>query len=218
MRLPVKSEADAFRLTCALALVVALVVLVGSVFGGLAGVIVFLAILAAALLWDLRAGERRPLVDPSVARGETADHRVLVIANEPVTADAVWDGVRGRDGHGPVIEVLAPVLQSRTHFVTTDIDRETRAAQRRLDATVAAARRHGLRADGEVGDPINPLQSLSDELRRYEVDEVIVATHEAGRRNWLEDRMLERMGEELSIPVSQVVIDPSARGQQAQRV
>src|SRR3954470_2401300 len=114
MRLPVKSEADAFRLTYALVLVVGVVVLIGSAFGKLAGAVVFLAILAAALLWDVMTGEHRPLIEPSVARGENADHRVLVIANETVTSDAVWDDVRGRDGHGPVIEVLAPVLQSRT--------------------------------------------------------------------------------------------------------
>lgn len=206
MRLPVTSEADAFRLTCGVVLTVGIASLVGWALGSVAGAVVLVVIVAAALIWDIISGERRPLVEPSEIEREKAGHRVLLVANETVISEKVWDGMRARDGHAPVVEVLAPVLQSRTHFMTTDVDRETEAAHRRLDATLAAARQHGLTADGEVGDPINPLQSLADALRRYEVDEVIVATHDADHRNWLEDQMLERIRAEIPAPLTHVVV------------
>src|SRR3954469_6085870 len=210
MRLPVTSETDAFRLTCAIVLAVLIVGLVGWAFGNVAGGVVFAVIVAAALIWELRGGERRPLLEPWEAGRGNAGRRVLVIANETPTSDKVWNAMGARDGHTPVVEVLAPVLQSRTHFMTTDVDRETEAAHRRLDATVACARRHGLVADGEVGDPINPLQSLADELRRYEVEEVIVATHDSDHRNWLEDQMLERIREDVPAALTHLVVSEPA--------
>src|SRR5436309_537645 len=47
-------------------------------------------------------------------------------------------------------------------------------------------------------------------LRRYDIEEVIVATHAPERANWVETTILGRMRQELSVPVTQVVIDGGA--------
>ena len=213
MRLRVKSEGDAFRLTYVLAFVVAVALLVGYVFGALVGIALLILIAAAALFWDLdrrdpdRHRSLREAERESQAPHGRGERRALLIANEAVAEDAVWEDLRQRDGERAVVEVLAPVLQSRTHFVTTDIDRETQDAHRRLEETLISAREHGFDATGEVGDPIDPIEGLADELRRYDVDEGIVATHPPHRANWVETDMLTRLGEELDIPLRQVVID-----------
>jgi hypothetical protein len=62
-------------------------------------------------------------------------------------------------------------------------------------------------ATGEVGDPIDPLAGIADELRRYDIDEVIFTTHTPERANWLEAGILERARAELGIPVRHLVID-----------
>jgi hypothetical protein len=103
------------------------------------------------------------------------------------------------------------VLQSRTHFVTTDIDRETAQARQRLRAILNAARSEGLVAEGHVGDPIDPVAGVEDELRRHRPDEVIIATHPASA-SWVESELLERLTSELDDRVVRTVVDDAGSG------
>ncbi len=114
--------------------------------------------------------------------------------------------VFGRTQPRPTLEVHAPVLQSRTHFVTTDIDRETDQARRRLQTILLVARREGIVADGHVGDPIDPVAGVEDELRRHPADEVILTMHRDAI-SWVEVELLERLPAELNKPVAQVVVE-----------
>jgi hypothetical protein len=133
-----------------------------------------------------------------------------VIANETVTGDALSEQLIRDGAPRPILDVVAPVLQSRTHFVTTDIDRETAAARRRLRQTLLWAAEHDIEATGVVGDPIAPLAAIEDELRRHDFDEVILAMHPQEHTNWLETQLLERARAQLSIPVRRLVIDQRA--------
>jgi hypothetical protein len=219
MRLLIRSESEAFRLTVAIAVVGGVSVLVGYLIAPLAGVALFVAIAALALLWDLasiRAGRSALREAAKVGHQHTiADgrRRILLIAGEAVTGDKLSEQIVRDRSSRPVIDVVAPVLQSRTHFVTTDIDRETGAARRRLAQTLRWAAEHEIDATGVVGDPIAPFATIEDELRRYDFDEVILATCADRQGSWIEAEILDRAREELSLPVRQVVIDrdlPSA--------
>jgi hypothetical protein len=207
MRVPVRSESDAFHAAWGLAAVVGLSLLVGAFLDPVAGVVLFALI---ALAWLTRQLTREPptRLRDAAEHGHraAAAHRCLVVASEAPAGDALFDELR-RTGGDCVIEVLAPVLQSRTHFVTTDIDHETEAARQRLRETLGWAREHGLLATGHVGDPIDPYAGLADELRRYDVDEVIIVTHPPEHANWVEQGMLERLRAELDVPVGLVVVD-----------
>jgi hypothetical protein len=212
VRLLVRSEPEAFRLTVGVVLAVALAVLIGYLFGPLIGVILLAAFALVALLWDVVAirEERSALGDAARLghrRGDGEDRpHVLIVANETVTGDALLGEIERRGRPRPVLDVIAPVLQSRSHFVTTDIDRETEVARLRLRQTLAWAADHQLEASGVVGDPIAPFAAVEDELRLHDFDEVVVATHPDEQANWLEARMLERMRQQLDVPVKQVVI------------
>jgi hypothetical protein len=46
---------------------------------------------------------------------------------------------------------------------------------------------------------------VEDELRSFAADEVIISTFAAGRSNWLDTGIVERLREELDIPVTHVV-------------
>ena len=63
----------------------------------------------------------------------------------------------------------------------------------------------GLEATGRVGDPNAALGAIEDELRLFGADEVIISTLPAGRSNWLETGIVERLREELDIPVTHLV-------------
>lgn len=214
MRLPVvRSEPDAFRIAYLFALVTGLSVLLGIATEPAIGAALFTAVALGALIWDLTTSDSdRPL---PLLEAEHAPHpiatsgrrRILVIANESLEGEGMSDEIRGRAGDDAELVVLAPVLTSKAHFVTSDVDRELADARERLRATLGWARRHGFRARGEVGDPNAPLASIEDELRRYGADEVIVVTHPAERRNWIEAGMLERVRDELDIPVTHAVVD-----------
>jgi hypothetical protein len=50
------------------------------------------------------------------------------------------------------------------------------------------------------------LGAIEDELRLSGADEVIVSTHPPGQSNWLETGIVERLREELDIPVTHLVV------------
>ena len=102
--------------------------------------------------------------------------------------------------------MVVPVLCSRAHYLTSDIDREVAEAEARLDATLNWAHDQGFEAVGTVGDA-SPLIAIEDELHRFGADEVIISTHVPERSHWLEAGVVERAREELDIPVTHIVVD-----------
>ena len=213
MRMPVRSEPDAFRITYGAALAAGLSILLGIATEPVFGAGLFSLIALAALIWDIRSDDperRQPLRDAEHGPHDEAagpGPRMLVIANESLGGDRLRDEIRARAGRDAELVVLAPVLTSKTHFAVSDVDREISEARERLRATLSWARGQGFTATGEVGDPNAPFASIEDELRRYGADEVIIATHPEERRNWLEAGMLERLRAELDIPVTEMVVD-----------
>jgi hypothetical protein len=108
------------------------------------------------------------------------------------------------------VHVVAPILCSRIHYVASDVDAELRQARQRLDDTLAWARAEGLRINGRVGDPSIALGAIEDELRLWGADEAIIYTLPRGRSNWLETGIVERLREDLDIPVIHKVVDLEA--------
>jgi hypothetical protein len=210
MRVPVKSEADAFRLTFGFVVIGAVAVVLGALVSPWAGValLVGVAIGAIGVQLSRRDPDRQTLRDLHPADGHPDDgrHRLLVIANQTVAGDELRQEIIERAGHRAVVRVVAPVLPSRAHYVTSDIDGELRDAQTRLDATLTWLRSHELQATGRVGD-LTPRQAIEDELRTFAADELLISTHPAKRSHWLEDGLLQQARDELDIPVAHVVVD-----------
>jgi hypothetical protein len=131
---------------------------------------------------------------------------VLVLANESLRGEELRAQIAGADGGRVELDVLAPVLSSRTHLAYTDIDSETRRARERLDRSLSWARTQGFLARGRVGDAISPIASLEDELRAFGADEVIVVTAGPQAEHWHEREEIRRLREELDVPVVQVAL------------
>jgi hypothetical protein len=216
MRTPIQSEADAFRFAYGTAVVCGVCVIVGAAIDPIAGAALFTAIALALFIWDLRSPEKEPRLPLREAAAEAHPHatgdtwRILVVANETVVGDELKHAIMQRAKLKPELTVIAPVIASRVHTLTTDIDSELREAQVRLDSTLAWAAEQGLKARGEVGNT-SPLMAVEDGLRRFGADEVIISTHPAGKSKWLESRLVEQVRAELDVPVTHVVVD-LARG------
>jgi hypothetical protein len=213
MRLPVQSETDAFRVTYGVAFLVGVSVAVGLALSPVWGAALFAILTLGVLLADLLAKDsQRPLPLRAAAHAPHPDAsanawRILVVANESLEGEDVRAAILGHAKLRPELMVVAPVLVSRTHFVTTDVDREIDQARERLALTLDWARTHGLPARGHIGDPMHPMLAVEDDLRRFGPDEVIVATHPAESANWQEADLMARLRFELDVPVTHVVVD-----------
>ena len=208
---PVRTEASAFHLAVGSATIAGVAVLVAFLTRPLYGGIALAAGAAAALVFLLvaRNPERaRPLRDAAASPhpgAPVAAHRILVIANDALAGPELRREIMSRVELWPELLVVAPVLSSRLHFWASDFDRDSRDARARLEATLAWAAAQGFTAQGEVGDPEDPLAAVEDALRWFGADEVIVATHPPEQANWLEAGVLARLHDELDVPMTHVV-------------
>jgi hypothetical protein len=213
MRFPVKTETDAFRIAYGWAFLTALCLAAWALFGPAVGVALFAAALLGLIAWDLLTEDsdrRQPLREAvSAAPAVTASDcpRVLVISNETLGGRELREELLRRGEPRPELRVVAPVLPSRSHYITSDIDSELAQARRRLDQTLEWAHREGFDAAGRVGGDTPPLTAIEDELRRFSADELIISTHPPGRSHWLESGLVEQARAQLDIPVTHVIVD-----------
>jgi hypothetical protein len=212
MRIPVKSETDAFRLALGLSVVIGAAIVVGLLAGGLYGVVLFGGAVVGAMAWELRTEDperSESLRDAASAAPVDEGHhglRVLVIANETVGGHELRSEILQGGRRPAELRVVCPILPTRAHLIASDIDRELADARKRLEGTLEWARVEGLEATGQASAD-TPLAAAADELRRFRADEVIVSTHPPERSRWLESGLVERLQAELDIPVRHVVVD-----------
>jgi hypothetical protein len=212
MRMPFKTESDAFRVAVALGMVGAASIVLGLLASRAYGIVLFAAGLAAGGVFELAGREAdrgaglRAAADAPHPHGATGGRRhILVVAGESLTGEELGRQLRAGAGTEVELDVLVPILASRSHHLAGDIDREREEAQQRLEASLAWATEQGFAAKGEVGDS-DPLIAIEDELRDFGVDEVIIVRHARERRSWLANRMLGYLTKELEVPVREVVV------------
>jgi hypothetical protein len=213
MRLPVKSETDAFRIAYGWAFLIGLSLALGALLAPVAGVALFVGGVLGAIAYDLAIEDpdrRQPLREAArSAPAVTSDRRrrVLVVSNETLGGRELREELLRRGKPRPELRVVAPVLPSRSRYLVSDIDRDLARARRRLDRTLAWAHDEGFDAAGRVGGDTPPLTAIEDELRRFSADELIISTHPPGRSNWLELGLVEQARGQLDIPVTHVIVD-----------
>jgi membrane protein implicated in regulation of membrane protease activity len=212
VRNPVRSETDAFHIAWGGAAVMVASAALGALVTPFAGVALFAGAVAGAFIWEIATKDpdrRRPLREAAV-RGRATPHdrpRVLVVANRTLRGETLRAELARRGREGAELRFVAPIVSSRTHYIASDVDAELHDAHARLDEALAWARVEGLDATGKVGDPNVALGAIEDELGLWGADEVIISTHPPGKSNWLETGMLERLREELDIPITHLIVD-----------
>ncbi len=220
MRIPFKTESDAFRVAAVLGLLAGISVLVGILTSLPYGIVTAAAGIAAGLTFELggREGSDSALVQAAHSRhrrGATEGERhILVVASAKLGGSELRSELLAAGGPDATLDVLAPILTSRSHYWSSDVDNEREQASERLEASLAWAAEQGFTATGEVGDP-DPMVAIEDELRDFGADEVIIAVHPSERTSWLGSRMVSHMSSELDVPVRQIAVsdvddDPGA--------
>ena len=221
MRDPVRNEADAFHIAMGCAALVAASVAVGALIDPLVGVALLVGAVIGAVVWEVATKDpnrRRPLREAaSEAPTRTTARRVLVVANRTLTGAELRAELHRRAASGSEFHIVAPILCSRIHYIASDVDHELEEARGRLYTALAVAQAEGLAVTGKTGDPNAAFGAIEDELRRYGADELIISTYPRGESNWLETGIVDRLRDELDIPVTHVVVKPERVSQPAAR-
>jgi GABA permease len=221
MRDPVRSEADAFHIAVGSAVVIGASVAVGSLIDPLVGVALFAGALVGAFVWEVATKDperRRPLreaASEAPRRHPAAAKRVLVVANRTLHGAELRAALHSRSTTGTEFHIVAPILSSRIHYIASDVDTELDEARGRLSTALAWARAEGLAVTGKIGDPNAAFGAIEDELRLHGADEVIISTYPHGESNWLETGIVERLRDELDVPVTHVVVQADRAPQAA---
>jgi nucleotide-binding universal stress UspA family protein len=136
---------------------------------------------------------------------ESAAH-VLVVANETVGGQKLFDAIARRAARGPIrCTVVCPQNTPKRGFVIYD-DTVRSAARVRLDLTLERLREMGIEARGEVMDP-DPYMAVQDAIREWGADEIIISTYPYPRSGWLRRDLVERIRSWSGLPVEHVVVD-----------
>jgi nucleotide-binding universal stress UspA family protein len=207
---PLRSEAEAYRFLLLSVGYFAVIVLAALTLGRWAGLIVFLALSAAALVYVVRARRAEPPRQIATRPTEANVRRILVIANETVGGGPLREEIRRRtEDINEEVLVICPALNSPLRHWASDEDGARAEAQERLNASLARLREIGIDAKGEIGDA-EPLQAMEDALRLFGADEIIISTHPEGRSHWLEKGIVSAARERFAVPIRHVVVDLEA--------
>jgi GABA permease len=136
--------------------------------------------------------------------------RVLVLANETVSADELLEELRRIDrAGGAEYYVCVPANPVDTgqaeHKGAVFLWQATmEAAQRRLDYTLTTLRSEGLQADGALGD-YRPLRALAEAVASFGPDQLVISTLPLQHSTWLRYDVVDRARSSYDIPVTHVI-------------
>ncbi len=134
--------------------------------------------------------------------------RVLVLANQTLGADELRSELKRIDATGKaeyfvcVPESAVETGVAATHGAVSVRDATVRAAQDRLDTTLADLRANNLNAEGALGD-YRPLRALQTAIDSFRPDQVVVVTLPASESVWQRFDVVDR-ARALGIPVTHV--------------
>jgi GABA permease len=153
---------------------------------------------------------------PASAEPATPAHRVLVLANETVEGAELLDELRAIDRAGNAeYFVCVPANpidtgQAMHQGAVYLWDATAKAAQERLDRTLAVLRSEGLQAAGELGD-YRPIRALTAAVGSFRPDRLVICTLPEERSAWLRYDVVDRAREmNPGLPVTHVIVHAHA--------
>jgi hypothetical protein len=132
--------------------------------------------------------------------------KILALVSEPISGDALRAAVGEQNADDAEVLVVAPALNSRKRFFLADPDPAIERAESVQEESVERLDEAGIDAAGDTGEE-DPLLALQDALVTYDADEIVLFTHAGGKRNWLEDGLVEQAKERFEAPVRHMVVE-----------
>ena len=132
--------------------------------------------------------------------------KILALVTEPISADALKSAVGRETAQEAEVLVVAPALNSKLRFWTSDPDDAIARAEEVEQETVERLDEEGIDAAGDTGES-DPLLALQDALQTYPADEIVLCVHGENGRNWQEEGLVEEARERFGKPVTQLVLE-----------
>jgi len=131
--------------------------------------------------------------------------KILAVVSEPVSGDALRSAVGGDPSDAEVL-VVAPALTGKLRWVLADPDEAIARAEEVEQETVERLDEEGIDAAGDTGEA-DPMLAVQDALQTFPADQVVFFTHREGRRNWLEEGVVDQARERFDARIEHMVLD-----------
>jgi plastocyanin len=219
VRSPFHSEQEAFRFVLLVILGLVPIVL-AAVLGPtwLAPVVLAVVLGAVAVrVAQLRMRKLRrvelPVKMAPPHMGSAAERRVLVVANDTLSEEALLSEVE-RLASVPLTHVLllVPALISPGARLTGAVDGLVDQARVRLNTALDRVG-HDLVVAGEISEA-DPLDAIEDKFATFAPDEVIVSTRWERAASGLEPRLAGLVRDRFAVPVRHLVFEPGSAAQE----
>ena len=125
--------------------------------------------------------------------------KILALVSEPISGDALRSAL-GDDAGEAEVMVVAPALDSRTRFWTSDNDEAIARAEQVQQESVERLGEDGVDAVGDTGEA-DPLLALQDALATFPAEEILIVTRPEGDQNWAEEDLVEQAQGRFDVPV-----------------
>jgi hypothetical protein len=132
--------------------------------------------------------------------------KILALVAEAIDADALRSALGNGDIGDAEVLVVAPALTSRRRFLLSDPDAAIERAEAVQEETVERLGEAGVDAAGDTGES-DPLLALQDALATFDADEIVLFTHAGGKRNVLEEGLVDEATERFEPPVRHLVVE-----------
>jgi hypothetical protein len=156
---------------------------------------------------------RRGLVAvPDGWRGPEGAHRVLLVTTGTLAPQRLRQALSDvSDADDLAVLVVVPTLaRDAAQLRRGDASEPVAHAEAIARETVAALEQAGIRASGHIG-PADPAVAVSDGLRTFAAQRVVVARHQAGAVRYLENvDTLEAAAAAFEVPLQELDLDAPA--------
>ncbi len=132
--------------------------------------------------------------------------KIIALVSEPISGDVLRSAVGRDEAEEAEVLVVAPALNSKAKFLTSDSDEAIARAEQVQEETVERLDEEGIDAAGDTGES-DPLLALQDALQTYPADEIVLCVHSESGRNWQEEGLVEEARERFGKPVKQLVVE-----------
>jgi hypothetical protein len=131
--------------------------------------------------------------------------KILALVAEPISGEAL-ESALGPSVRDAEVLVVAPATTTRFRWLTGDTDEAIERAEAVQEETVERLDEEGIDAAGDTGDS-DPLLAVQDALQTYPADQIVLFTHVGGKRNWLEEGIVDQARERFGAPVEHMTVE-----------
>ena len=132
--------------------------------------------------------------------------KILAVTSEPISGEVIKSAVGEDVTDDAEVLVVAPALNSKLRFWTSDADPAIERAEQVAQESTERIGEQGLDVAADTGES-DPLLAIQDALATFEADEIVLFTHPEGKANWSEEGLADEAKERFDVPVRQLVVE-----------